>query len=147
MAMTSMRSRSWSPILLGLVVSATVGAQSCSSDPEPAAPSRRPPGAPTPTRPTESPGTRSIAGELDVEIGAEPDEGLLPLTVNFRAIVGNATGTFTCDWDFGDGSPHRAELQPSHVFERESDFIVKLRCKDSLGLEGTAETDILTYRE
>jgi len=140
--------RSLSRILLALVVSATVGMQACSDPaPEVAAPTARPRNAPTPSRPPEFPDDPAIPGELAVDIEASPDEGLLPLTVDFKAAVEGATGTVTCDWDFGDGTPHGSDLQPSHVFQSESDFIVTLKCKDSQGLEGQAEIDILAYRE
>ena len=146
--MTSMRSWSW--ILLGLVASATVGMQACSNSeraPEPAAPTRRPANAPTPARPAETADPDARADELSIDIAADPDEGLLPLTVNFKATVKNATGTVTCDWDFGDGTPHGADLQPSHVYQSDKDFIVTLKCKDSRGIEGEAEIDILAYKE
>ena len=86
-----------------------------------------------------------VIDELYVDAEAEPDEGEPPLTVMFSSIVEDHTGDYTCQWDFGDGSPKSNELNPKHVFKKEGDFIVVLDCKDSKGITGDTEIDVTVY--
>ena len=86
-----------------------------------------------------------VVSDLYVDAVAEPDEGSPPLAVVFTAIVEDHSGSYTCRWDFGDGSPPSNETNPEHTYEREGDFIVTLSCRDDKGLEGDAEIDVTVY--
>jgi len=150
--MTSLRSWSW--ILCGLLVSGTLALQACSpSEPEkaPDAPAAPAPAAPAPGQPAQAPAPGStmamVVDELYVDAEADPDEGPPPLTVKFTSTVEDATGAVTCDWDFGDGTPHSADMNPTHVYQAEGDFVVTLKCKDAKGIEGETEIDVTAYKD
>lgn len=154
--------RSWSLVLCGVLVSGLVGVAACSrSEPEgeeatapapapaaPAAPAGQPPQAKQPAA-QASPGATMamIVDELYVDAEADPDEGQPPLTVKFTSTVEDATGAVTCDWDFGDNTPHSNEMNPTHVYQEEGDFVVTLKCKDSKGIEGETEIDVTVYKD
>jgi len=153
--MTSMRSWSW--ILCGLLVAGTVAMQACSpSEPEKApapAPAAAPapapaaaPGQPAPAAPAAGAATAAV-DELYVDAEADPDEGPPPLTVKFTSTIEDATGAVTCDWDYGDGTPHGTDMNPSHVYQAEGDFVVTLKCKDAKGIEGETEIDVTAYKD
>lgn len=153
--MTSMRAWSW--ILCGALVAGVVAMQACtSSEPEqPAEPATEATAAPAaaPGQPAQPPAAAAPADdalmvdELYVDAEADPDEGTPPLTVKFTSIVEDATGAVTCDWDFGDETPHSTELNPTHVYQNEGDFVVTLKCKDSKGIEGETEIDVSAYKD
>lgn len=156
--MTSMRSWSW--ILCGLLVSGTIALQACSKS-EPEAPAAAPAGVPAapapaapaagqpaaPAAPAAGSADAMVVDELYVDAEADPDEGAPPLTVKFTSTVEDATGAVTCDWDFGDGTPHSADMNPTHVYQAEGDFVVTLKCKDSKGIEGETEIDVTAYKD
>jgi len=137
--------RSWSLFGAGLVVAGTsllLGA--CTpSEPEKAATPEAAKSVPAPA--AKATAVPIIIDELYVDAEAEPDEGTPPLIVMFTSIVEDNTGAFTCEWDFGDGSPKSKELNPKHTYEKEGDFIVVLVCKDSKGIEGETEIDVTVY--
>lgn len=156
--------RSWSWILCGLLVSGAVGLQACSKSEEPAkAPAAAAPAAGVPAaapaapaagQPAAAPAAGANAGaaamvvdELYVDAEADPDEGPPPLAVKFTSTIEDATGAVTCDWDFGDGTPHSADMNPSHTYQAEGDFVVTLKCKDSKGIEGETEIDVTAYKD
>lgn len=85
--------------------------------------------------------------ELYVDLEADPDEGEPPLTVKFSSTVEDGTAPFTYKWDFGDGSPANTEANPSHVYAKEGEFTATLSVKDSKGIEGSEEVDILVEPE
>jgi PKD repeat protein len=155
--MTSMRSWSW--ILCGLLVTGAVALQACSkSEPEtaPSSPAAAPAaapaapaaGQPAAAPPAAAPGAAAmVVDELYVDAEADPDEGPPPLTVKFTSTVEDATGAVTCDWDFGDGTPHSADMNPTHTYQAEGDFVVTLKCKDSKGIEGETEIDVTAYKD
>lgn len=154
--MTSMRSWSW--ILCGLLVSSTVAMQACSKSEPETAPAKAAAPAPAPMAAVPVPGQPAPAAtaasapdtavdELYVDAEADPDEGPPPLTVKFTSTIEDATGAVTCDWDFGDGTPHGADLNPSHVYQAEGDFVVTLKCKDAKGIEGETEIDVTAYKD
>lgn len=87
-----------------------------------------------------------IVDELYVDAEAEPDEGTPPLLVSFTSIVEDHSGKYTCEWDFGDGSPKSTELNPRHEYKKEGDFIVVLNCKDEKGIAGETEIDVTVYQ-
>ncbi len=73
-------------------------------------------------------------------ISANPSSGLAPLDVQFSS-AGTADpegDPLTYDWDFGDGSPHSAEANPTHQYTVDGTFTVRLRVTDPSG--GTAQT-------
>jgi hypothetical protein len=148
--------RSWSWILCGLLMSGTLSLNACTpSEPEkteekPAAPAPAP-AAPAPGQPAQAPapgGTMAmVVDELYVDAEADPDEGAPPLTVKFTSTVEDATGAVTCTWDFGDGTPSSSDMNPTHVYQAEGDFVVTLKCKDSKGIEGETEIDVTAYKD
>ncbi|MEW6267974.1 MAG: PKD domain-containing protein [Thermodesulfobacteriota bacterium] len=147
--------RSWSWILSGLIVSSTLALHACTpSEPEkteqPAA-SAPAPAAPAPGQPAQAPAPGAtmamVVDELYVDAEADPDEGAPPLTVKFTSTVEDATGAVTCNWDFGDGTPASTEMNPTHVYQAEGDFVVTLKCKDSKGIEGETEIDVTAYTD
>lgn len=105
-----------------------------------------PPEKPYPAKEAAQPTSMPIiVDELYVDAEAEPDEGTPPLIVLFTHIVEDHTGDYTCEWDFGDGSPKSNELNPKHTYEKEGDFIVILVCTDSKGVKGETEIDVTVY--
>lgn len=154
--------RSWSWILCGLLLSGTVGLQACSKSEEPAKAPAAPaagvpaaaPAAPAAGQPAAAPAAGANAGaaamvvdELYVDAEADPDEGPPPLAVKFTSTIEDATGAVTCDWDFGDGTPHSTDMNPTHTYQAEGDFVVTLKCKDSKGIEGETEIDVTAYKD
>ena len=60
---------------------------------------------------------------------ADPTEGLPPLTVNF---TDESTGhRYQYDWDFGDGSEHSQERNPTHTYTEDGIYSVKLTVKSA----------------
>ncbi len=154
--------RSWSLILCGVLVSGLVGLGACSrSEPEgekatapapaptaPPAQAGQPPQAQQPAAQASPGGTlEMVVDELYVDAEADPDEGQPPLTVKFTSTVEDATGAVTCEWDFGDNTPKSNEMNPTHVYQTEGDFVVTLKCKDSKGIEGETEIDVTVYKD
>ncbi|MDG2305356.1 MAG: PKD domain-containing protein [Candidatus Binatia bacterium] len=138
--------RSWSITLAGCIAGTTLLLAGCT----------QPDTADTPTPAAEAPAATEpaaakasavpiIIDELYVDAEAEPDEGTPPLIVMFTSIVEDHTGDFTCEWDFGDGTPKSSELNPKHTYKKEGDFIVTLVCKDTKGVEGETEIDVTVY--
>ena len=60
--------------------------------------------------------------------------------------VEDNTGTFECEWDFGDGSPKEKGVSPTHVYKTEDDFIATVTCKDAKGVSGETEVDVTVYK-
>jgi hypothetical protein len=152
--------RSWSLVLCGALVTALVALQACSrSEPEtqestapapaPAAPAGQPAQPGQPAAPAQAPAATMamVVDELYVDAEADPDEGPPPLSVKFTSTVEDATGAVTCDWDFGDNTPHSQDMNPTHVYQAEGDFVVLLKCKDSKGIEGETEIDVTVYKD
>ncbi len=60
-----------------------------------------------------------------VNISATPMSGNVPLTVHFTADAGDPDGnSLGYDWDFGDGSAHSTNSNPSHIFTGGGSFTV-----------------------
>lgn len=58
---------------------------------------------------------------------ADPTKGNPPLTVNF---TDKSTGhRYQYDWDFGDGTEHSQDRNPTHTYEEEGIYAVKLTVK------------------
>jgi PKD repeat protein len=87
------------------------------------------------------------ADELYVDLEGDPDEGAPPLTVKWTSTVEDGTPPYTYSWDFGDGSTASTEANPSHVYAKEGEFTATLTVKDSKGLSGSEEYDILVEKE
>ncbi len=85
--------------------------------------------------------------ELYVDLEIEPDEGEPPLTVQLTSEVEDGTEPYTYKWDFGDGSAPNTEVNPTHTYNSEGDFTVLLKVKDSKGLWGSEEYDVLVEKE
>jgi len=85
--------------------------------------------------------------ELYVDLDADPDEGAPPLTVKFTSTVEDATPPLTYNWDFGDGSTPATEASPTHVYQKAGEFTATLTVKDSKGISGSEEVDILVEAE
>jgi PKD repeat protein len=99
------------------------------------------------TSPHAAASPAAVPEELYVDLEAEPDEGEPPLTVKFTSSVEDGTAPFTYKWDFGDGSPAGSEANPTHVYAKEGEYTATLTVKDSKGIEGSEEVDVLVERE
>jgi PKD repeat protein len=92
-------------------------------------------------------GQDAAVEELYVDLDAEPDEGEPPLTVKFTSSVEDATPPLTYKWDFGDGSPPASDANPTHVYQEAGEYTATVTVKDSKGLIGSEEIDILAEAE
>lgn len=64
--------------------------------------------------------------------------GSAPLAVVFTAAVsGGDGGPYGFDWDFGDGSPHSALQNSTHVYAQPGTYAVTLRASDGSGATAT----------
>jgi PKD repeat protein len=99
--------------------------------------------APAPAAPQAQPSGGDEVDELYVDLDADPDEGAPPLTVKFTSTIEDATPPLTYKWDFGDGSPAGTEANPTHVYQKAGEFTATLNVKDSKGISGSEEVDIL----
>lgn len=61
---------------------------------------------------------------------ADVDSGEAPLTVNFTNTSESTTGY---DWDFGDGSAHSSDMNPSHEYTTGGNFTVTLTASNDCG--------------
>jgi PKD repeat protein len=84
-----------------------------------------------------------VVDELYVDLDADPDEGPPPLTVKFTSTIEDATGAVTYSWDFGDGSAAGTEANPTHVYQKPGEYTATLSVKDSKGIAGSEDVDIL----
>jgi PKD repeat protein len=85
--------------------------------------------------------------ELYVDLDADPDEGAPPLTVKFTSTIEDATPPLTYKWDFGDGSAPGTEANPTHVYQKPGEYTATLSVKDSKGISGSEDVDILVEEE
>ncbi len=85
--------------------------------------------------------------ELYVDLEADPDEGAPPLNVKFTSTVEDATPPLTYKWDFGDGSAASTDANPTHVYQKAGEYTATLSVKDSKGITGSEEVDILVEAE
>ncbi|MGA9751936.1 MAG: PKD domain-containing protein [Acidobacteriota bacterium] len=62
--------------------------------------------------------TITVGGSTPVAVtcSAAPSSGPAPLAVSFTCQPSGGTGSYTYDWDFGDGSPHLTAQNPSHTY-------------------------------
>ncbi len=97
----------------------------------------------TPVPQAAAPPADEDTDELYVDLEAEPDEGAPPLTVKFTSSVDDGTPPFTYSWDFGDGSAASTEANPTHVYQKAGEYTATVNVKDSKGLTGSEEYDVL----
>jgi PKD repeat protein len=90
-----------------------------------------------------APAANEAADELYVDLEAEPDEGAPPLTVKFTTSIEDGTPPYTYSWDFGDASAASTDANPSHVYQKAGEFTATVNVKDSKGLAGSEEYDVL----
>lgn len=142
--------RTWLWAFTALVAGSSLYFSACSScepskSPAPAAP-------PAAGMPSSAPNVAASPSELEidelyVDAEAEPDEGPPPLSVKFTSTVEDNTGAVTYDWDFGDGTPHNTEANPTHVYQKAGDYVATVKCKDSKGIAGETEIDVTVSDE
>jgi PKD repeat protein len=142
--------RIWSWTIATLLAGGSLVFSACSSCES----SKTPAPAASPAKAAEKAGAATPAAaaampvdELYVDAEAEPDEGPPPLTVKFTSTVEDATGQVTYDWDFGDGSPHSSDANPTHVYQKAGDYVATLHATDSKGIKGETEIDITASEE
>jgi PKD repeat protein len=73
---------------------------------------------------------------------AEPDEGAPPLEVQLKADVSGGVGDRKVKWEFGDGSPSSAELNPKHRYEKAGTFRASVEVSDASGDSDSDYVDI-----
>ncbi len=115
--------------------------------PAPAATKAAAPAAAAATPMAQAPAAEAPAEELYVDLEGDPDEGPPPLTVKWTSTVEDGTPPYTYSWDFGDGTAPATDANPTHVYQKEGEFTATLTVKDSKGLSGSEEYDILVEKE
>ena len=86
-------------------------------------------------------------GDCIVVADANPDYGPPPLAVAFSAEAECNPGQPTYNWDFGDGSPHSAEANPSHTYTQPGDYTASVTVTASGGATASDEIDITVEEE
>jgi len=76
---------------------------------------------------------------LFLKVFADKTEGLLPLSVNFSALVDYYQGDLKYEWDFGNGNTSR-EKTPIAVYEADGKYVCSLKITDG---EGNTKTDYI----
>jgi len=79
-----------------------------------------------------------IVDPLAAVAGGSPLSGAAPLGVSFTATPAGGDGTYTYDWDYGDGTAHGTAQNPSHTYSACGAYTVTLRVTDG---HGAATTD------
>ncbi|MFW6122272.1 MAG: PKD domain-containing protein, partial [Petrotogales bacterium] len=67
---------------------------------------------------------------LTATIDASPTSGEIPLTVNFKGIIGGGTSPYSYSWQFGDGDSSSSQ-NPSHTYSEEGTYNITLTVTDS----------------
>ena len=87
-----------------------------------------------------------VASGADVDcfviVDAEPDLGAPPLHVLFETEVDCTSRPVSYRWDFGDGASGGNEPNPTHVYQKEGDFLATVTVTAPDGAVGTDEIDI-----
>ena len=73
---------------------------------------------------------------------ANPIEGYVPLTVQFIDL--SSGGPTDWDWDFGDGSTHSTEQNPTHIYASVGDYTVSLTITGEEGENYIVKTDYIS---
>jgi cytochrome c len=71
-----------------------------------------------------------------------PEEGKMPLTVEFKADTEGGTPPLKYVWKFGDGTPDSNEPNPKHTYEKAGKFRADLKVSDAAGDEDDDYIDI-----
>jgi hypothetical protein len=108
------------------------------------------PGARPPTEAGGAPPVAGVApeapagdeGDCIVVADANPDYGPPPLAVAFSGEAECNAGQPKYDWDFGDGSPHSDEPNPSHTYIKPGDYTATVTVTGSGGATANDEIDI-----
>jgi PKD repeat protein len=79
---------------------------------------------------------------LSAEATSSPLSGLAPLNVSLSATATGGTGVYVFDWDFGDGSVHSAEQNPSHTYSVGGDYVATVTVTDSASATASASVGI-----
>ncbi len=89
------------------------------------------------------------ASGVTVSCGATPASGPAPLAVSLTCQPSGGTGSYTYDWDFGDGSPHLTTQNPSHTYSAGGTYTASVAvvsgsqsgsCKTSITVSGSPLT-------
>lgn len=81
-----------------------------------------------------------------VKITAQPNEGKVPLTVQFNASAVDTDGIITSySWDFGDGGKSN-EQNPTYIYNSPGDYTARIEVTDDLGASATSEIIIKVYK-
>jgi PKD repeat protein len=83
----------------------------------------------------------SVGATLIAEFSGSPTSGCATLTVNF---TDQSTGDITSwDWDFGDGTPHSGNQNPTHQYTSAGDYTVTLTVTGSCGSDDEIKTNYI----
>ena len=79
----------------------------------------------------------SPTSTIAIDIDADPDIGLAPLSVQFSAVLGRQpAGQLSYQWDFGDGSQDTSN-PTSHTYSEPGQYTATLTVTDDSGQSGT----------
>jgi len=82
---------------------------------------------------------------FNIEINADPEEGIVPLEVQFQAIIYEEDKViYTYSWDFGDGNTSN-EKDPLHTYLSPGIYQVVLEVENECGEKKKAEIEIRVY--
>jgi PKD repeat protein len=73
----------------------------------------------------------TAAQNLAATAAADTTSGAAPLTVAFTGSSAGGTAPYSYDWDFGDGSAHSTQQNPSHVYDSGGTYLVTLTVTDA----------------
>jgi PKD repeat protein len=79
---------------------------------------------------------------LSASATAAPASGPSPLAVAFQGVPSGGVPPYTFDWDFGDGSPHSSQQNPTHTYTLGGDYTAVLKVTDSGGATASASVGI-----
>ena len=65
---------------------------------------------------------RAATTPLQANASATPTSGTILLTVQFTGGASGGAGSYTFEWNFGDGSALSTEQNPSHIYRSAGDF-------------------------
>lgn len=81
---------------------------------------------------------RPAAAPLVAMAEATPTTGTIPLTVQFMGSASGGAGSYTFEWNFGDGSALTTEQNPSHIYQSAGSFTPVLTVRDVASGTATA---------